>query len=70
MLAAAGALHIGLLGDLEGTRNWTIALLVGAVGFQINLAVAVVLGLALWWLPILIGSFLATKRGGSDGPER
>jgi MFS superfamily sulfate permease-like transporter len=70
MLAAAGALHIGLLGDLEGTRSWTIALLVGLVGFQVNLAVGVVLGLALWWLPILIGSLTASNRGGRDGVER
>ncbi len=70
MLAAAGALHLGLLGDLEGTRSWVIALLVGAVGFQFNLAVAVLLGLAIWWVPSLISSFIASNRGGSDGVER
>ncbi len=51
MLAAAGLLHIGLLRDLKGARDGAVALLVGAVGFQVNLAVAVALGLALWWLP-------------------
>jgi SulP family sulfate permease len=51
MLAAAGVLHIGLLRDLRGARSWAIALLIGVVGFQVNLAVALALGLAIWWLP-------------------
>ncbi|MEX1142271.1 MAG: putative sulfate/molybdate transporter [Thermoleophilaceae bacterium] len=50
MLAAAGVLHIGLLLDLEGVPSWALALLVGAVGFAFNLAVALALGLVLWWL--------------------
>lgn len=50
MLAAAGVLHVGLLRDLEGAPAWALALLVGAVGFALNLAVALALGLALWWL--------------------
>lgn len=52
MLAAAGLLHIGLLADLRGARSWAIALLVGAIGLGLNLAVALAVGLALWWLPI------------------
>jgi SulP family sulfate permease len=52
MLAAAGILHIGLLRDLAAAREWAVALLVGVVGFQLNLAIAVALGLALWWIPI------------------
>ena len=52
MLAAAGLLHIGLLQDLEGRRDWAIALLIGVLGFLTNLAVALPIGLALWWLPI------------------
>jgi MFS superfamily sulfate permease-like transporter len=52
MLAAAGALHIGLLRDLEGAPEWAIALLIGVVGFEVNLALALPLGLALWWLPV------------------
>ena len=52
MLAAAGALHIGLLRDLDGARSWAVALLVGALGFGLNLAVALAVGLALWWLPV------------------
>lgn len=51
MLGAAGVLHIGLLRDLKGIREWTLALLVGAIGFQFNLAIALVVGLALAWLP-------------------
>jgi hypothetical protein len=49
LLASAGVLHIGLLRDLEGAPSWALALLVGLVGFVVHLAVAVALGLALWW---------------------
>jgi sulfate permease, SulP family len=51
LLAAAGVLHIGLLRDLSGWYNWMLALVVGAVGFQLNLTIALLLGLAAWWLP-------------------
>jgi SulP family sulfate permease len=50
LLATAGLLHIGLLRDLRGAPAWLLALLVGIVGFELNLAIAVGLGLALWWL--------------------
>jgi sulfate permease, SulP family len=50
MLATAGLLHIGLLRDLRGAPAWAMALFVGIVGFEVNLAIAVGLGLALWWL--------------------
>jgi hypothetical protein len=49
VLATAGVLHIMLLRDLRGVRAWVFALLVGAVGFEVNLTVALGLGLALWW---------------------
>ena len=49
MLAAAGLLHIGLLRDLAGARAWAIALLIGLTGIAVNLAVALGVGLALWW---------------------
>jgi SulP family sulfate permease len=49
LLAASGLLHIALLRDLEGAGAWAIALLVGAAGFLVHLALAVLLGLALWW---------------------
>ena len=52
MLAAAGLLHIGLLRDLEGGRAWTLALVVGLIGFFFNLAIGLAIGLALWWVPI------------------
>ena len=54
MLAAAGLLHIGLLRDLTGARDWTIALLVGLVGFQVNLVAGLALGLLVWWLPVVV----------------
>jgi hypothetical protein len=50
LLAAAGVLHIGLLRDLRGPEAWAVALGVGAVGFAYNLAVALGIGLAAWWL--------------------
>lgn len=50
LLATAGILHIGLLRDLRGLPAWSLALFVGVVGFEVNLAIAVGLGLAAWWL--------------------
>jgi SulP family sulfate permease len=51
LLASAGLLHIGLLRDLRGVYEWSLALVVGLVGFEHNLTIALVLGLAVWWLP-------------------
>jgi SulP family sulfate permease len=51
LLAAAGLLHIGLLRDLRGVWSWALALLVGVIGFEVNLAIALGLGLVAWWLP-------------------
>lgn len=50
LLATAGLLHIGLLRDLRGFREWTLALLVGVLGFETNLTLALGAGLAIWWL--------------------
>ena len=52
VLACAGVLHLLLLRDLHRARDWALALLVGIVGFEINLAVGLAAGLALWWLPV------------------
>jgi uncharacterized membrane protein AbrB (regulator of aidB expression) len=52
VLACAGVLHVLLLRDLNRARDWAIALLVGIVGFEVNLTIGLALGLALWWLPI------------------
>jgi hypothetical protein len=49
LLAVSGLLHIGLLRDLEGAGAWALALMVGILGFATNLAVALILGLAVWW---------------------
>lgn len=54
LLAAAGVLHLGLLRDLETVAHWALALLVGAIGFQFNLAIAVGIGLCLWWVAPLV----------------
>jgi SulP family sulfate permease len=50
LLATAGLLHIALLRDLRGAPAWALAIGVGVVGFEVNLAIAVGLGLAVWWL--------------------
>ena len=50
LLASAGVLHIALLRDLRGAPAWALALGVGVLGFEVNLAIAVALGLAIWWV--------------------
>ncbi len=55
LLAIAGLLHIGLLRDLRGAREWSLAIVVGAIGFGLNLAFALAVGLLLWWVPELLG---------------
>jgi glycerol uptake facilitator-like aquaporin len=54
LLAAAGVLHIGLARDLEGAPQVLIALIVAALGFWLNLAVGLGVGLAVWWGPRLV----------------
>ncbi|HWQ22765.1 MAG TPA: putative sulfate/molybdate transporter [Gaiellaceae bacterium] len=55
LLATAGLLHIGLLGDLRGWKAWAATLLVGGVGFTANLAWGLAAGLLFWWTPVLAG---------------
>lgn len=54
LLATAGLLHIGLVRDLTRAREWAAAGLVGAIGFGLNLAVGLAVGLVLWWTPVLV----------------
>lgn len=49
LLATSGLLHISLLRDLRGAAPWAFALLVGVLGFQTNLTLALLVGLAAWW---------------------
>jgi sulfate permease, SulP family len=56
LLATAGLLHIGLLRDLRGLPNWTLALAVGLVGYQLHLALALAAGLAVFWGARLAGA--------------
>lgn len=53
MLAAAGLMHLGLLRDLEGVREWGPALVVGGLGVSVNLGLGLAVGLILWWAPVL-----------------
>jgi hypothetical protein len=53
MLAAAGVLHVRLLGDLRGRWELSVAVAVGLVGVTSNLALGLLLGLVLWWGQVL-----------------
>jgi len=59
LLATAGVLHITLLRDLQGARDWALALLVGGIGFELNLLWALAAGLAIWWIPYGFGRLQA-----------
>lgn len=63
LLATAGVLHIGLLRDLDGARNWALALTVGSIGFAVDLALGLVVGLALWWIPVTVRRVVAARAG-------
>jgi SulP family sulfate permease len=59
LLTAAGILHIGLLRDLRTARAWTLALLVGGVGFVFDLPLALGIALVAWWLPVSVRRLVA-----------
>lgn len=63
LLAAAGVLHIALARDLEGARAWLLALLVAGLGFWLNLAVGLAVGLVAWWTPRLLARARARLAG-------
>jgi hypothetical protein len=50
LLACAGLFHIALLRDLHGAHEWLLALVVGGLGYQTNLALSLGIGLGAWWL--------------------
>jgi hypothetical protein len=49
LLAGAGVLHIALLHDLVRAREIALAIGIGVLGFQTNIAVGLGAGLAVWW---------------------
>lgn len=61
MLATAGLLHIGLLRDLREPWAWALALVVGIVGFQVHLALALGGGLLVYWGARLVGAVAGTR---------
>jgi hypothetical protein len=67
LLAVAGLLHITLLRDLVGRREWLVAVAVGLLGFQANLVVALGVGLAVWWGQELVRF---RSRTGAGEPSR
>lgn len=50
MLAVAGVAHVMLLKDVRGWRSWVVVIGIGVLGVLWNLAGAVLLGLAAWWV--------------------
>jgi MFS superfamily sulfate permease-like transporter len=50
LLAVAGLLHLMLARDLRLPRDWLVAVIVGALGLMGQLALGLVIGLALAWL--------------------
>lgn len=62
LLAIAGLLHIALLKDLEGRAHWALAIAVGVTGFLVNLAVALLGALLIWWATEAFTAF----RGGRN----
>lgn len=69
LLAGAGLLHIGLLRDLRGARAWAVAAAVGALGFGVNLAVGLLVGLVLWWSPLLLARVRSSRGRETLAPE-
>lgn len=57
LLAGAGLLHLGLLRDLRRVRDIGLALAIGVLGFETNLALALACGLLVWW-----GATFAARR--------
>lgn len=68
LLGVAAVVHIGLLRDLRGVTDWSIALVVGVVGVVWNLGVGVLLGLALAWAAHAIRSRAATNQSAEPTP--
>jgi hypothetical protein len=66
LLSVAGLLHIGLLRDLRGAKAWSIALLIGVLGFAVNLLVALLVGLAVWWLPVAVARLSGRGRAAAE----
>ncbi len=62
LLAIAGLLHITLLKDLQGRAHWALAIVVGVTGFLVNLAVALLGALLIWWAAEAFAAF----RGGHN----
>ena len=54
LLAVAGILHLGLARDLRRPADWAIASIVGVLGLLGQLALGLVVGLALAWLLVRV----------------
>lgn len=49
LLAGAGVLHVALLHDLARGRETLLAVGIGVLGFETNIAIGLAAGLAIWW---------------------
>ncbi len=64
LLAVSGLLHIALLRDLARPSHWALAVGIGVIGFLTNLAIALGVGLVVWWSVVWIRS-----RGARQSPH-
>jgi hypothetical protein len=58
LLAVAGLLHIALLRDLVRPADWALAIAVGITGFLSNLAIALLVAVAIWWTAKAVSTLL------------
>jgi SulP family sulfate permease len=66
LLAIAGLLHAALLKDLRVPWHWALAVAIGVTGLIANLAIALAVGLLVWWTAEAITAF----RGRGRLPKR
>ena len=65
LLAIAGSLHIALLKTLREPAHWALAIAVGITGVLVNLAVALIAALIVWWAATAIARRNARVSGTS-----
>lgn len=69
LLAVAGLMHLRLLADLRHPAHWALAIGVGVLGVLLDLAVALLVGLVVWWAVQAVGRRRARGRSPERGPD-